>query len=272
LLAPLVGRLRASRSVRLQPAPEALSVSLARGRVERAGQEQALTARELELVLFLAAHRRTCRSEEIVETLWDQREHANRSVLRVYVRRLRLKLGESAIVSVAGGYALSADSIIDLDVIERTMLPARSQEPLGDALRDRLEQQLETLTTQRSSVCDSRAWFVTIGARIDDLARELGMLLGRDALRRGAFAAVLAHTGRIIERDACDEPARELRIRTFLESGDRAAALRELRVYGNTLASELGAQPSSALSALVDETRTTSVAAFAATAPWRTAK
>ena len=39
----------------------------------------------------------------------------------------------------------------------------------------------------------------------------------------------------MIAYDPCDEPAREIAIRAYLESGDRAAALRHFRQYRDVL-------------------------------------
>jgi DNA-binding SARP family transcriptional activator len=54
-----------------------------------------------------------------------------------------------------------------------------------------------------------------------------------------------------ILRDPCDEPARELRIRALLASGERALACRELRAYRETLRLELGTEPSPEIGALI---------------------
>jgi DNA-binding SARP family transcriptional activator len=251
LLAPLVRRLRAVRPRSPRSVPVSCHISLARARVERDGKVQRLTSRELQLVLCLAVRRRACRAEELLEVLWQRAERPDASVLRVYVRRTRLKLGENAIVTVAGGYALGNDVRVDLEEIEAAIAQARQQQPIAPAVRTTLAAYLQAMRERQPTVAETWDWFAPVGARIEDLTRGLAMMLGRDALGQQAYEAALAYSQGIIERDACDEPARELRIRAHLGAGDRAAAMRELRVYRNTLASELEAVPSASLIALV---------------------
>jgi DNA-binding SARP family transcriptional activator len=57
----------------------------------------------------------------------------------------------------------------------------------------------------------------------------------------------------LIERDPCDETARELAIRAHIGAGDRVAATRELRTYREVVLRELDAEPSDYLVSLVRE-------------------
>jgi DNA-binding SARP family transcriptional activator len=225
-------------------------VSLARACVEQDGREVELSNREMELVMYLAAHQRHCRSERIVEALWPEGEGST-GCLRVNVLRARSRLGTGAIVCARDGYGLAPHVAIDLETIERATLQARHQRNLDDALRSELESLLEGLAPPRSSRCDSWAWFAPVRSRIDDLTREVVTLLGRDALAAGNVEAALTLGQRIISIDPCDEPARELRIRAHVAAGDRGAAFREFRTYREILESELGAKPSADLAALL---------------------
>jgi len=80
------------------------------------------------------------------------------------------------------------------------------------------------------------------------------MRLATDALGRSGPQDALALAHEMIAYDPCDEPAREIAIRAYLQLGDRAAALRHFRQYRDTLQSELQCEPSSSLLELVGGT------------------
>ena len=141
--------------------------------------------------------------------------------------------------------------LVDLDGIERALLRARQQHPIRSELRSELALDLDSLLSTPPDGPKVPDWLSPAHIRIDDLTREIATLLGRDALEGGKVEEALALGQRILDRDACDEPARELRIRALLNRGDLASACREFRVYREVLASELGAKPSAALAALV---------------------
>jgi two-component system OmpR family response regulator len=92
-----------------------LTLDPARRRVERAGQEVALTPREYGLLEFLMRHRGdTVNKMEILENVWDPAFDGDPNVVEVYIRYLRLKLdapfGRHAIETVRGmGYRLDSD-------------------------------------------------------------------------------------------------------------------------------------------------------------------
>ncbi len=92
-----------------------LSLDPARRRVERAGQEIAVTPREYGLLEFLLRHRGDTVSKiEILENVWDPAFDGDPNVVEVYIRYLRLKLdapfGRHAIETVRGmGYRLDAN-------------------------------------------------------------------------------------------------------------------------------------------------------------------
>jgi DNA-binding response OmpR family regulator len=92
-----------------------LTLDPARRRVERAGQEVALTPREYGLLEFLMRHRGdTVSKMEILEGVWDPAFDGDPNVVEVYVRYLRLKLdapfGRRSIETVRGmGYRLDID-------------------------------------------------------------------------------------------------------------------------------------------------------------------
>jgi len=251
ILTPILKRLRSGVSQVYQLPAARCRVSLARGRVECDGREVVLSNRELQLVMYLAARQRVCRDAEILEALWPDAEGPRKgTALRVYVRRVRLKLGRAAIVRVRDGYAIGEGAFVDLDRIERAALQARRQDAIAPELLADLERFLDVGSTP-SARTQTWEWYAPVLVRVDELMREVTTLVGRHALQAGDVTVALSLAGRVIERDPCDEPARELRIRAHLAAGDRASAYREFRVYREILESELDAQPSAELAALV---------------------
>ncbi|MGA8100167.1 MAG: bacterial transcriptional activator domain-containing protein, partial [Candidatus Cybelea sp.] len=75
--------------------------------------------------------------------------------------------------------------------------------------------------------------------------------LAEDALRSKSYHRALQLAQQVIALDELDEPAWEIAIYTLLESGDRAAAQRELRRYREITQRELNAEPSQELYDLV---------------------
>jgi DNA-binding response OmpR family regulator len=92
-----------------------LALDPARRRVERGGQEIALTPREFGLLQFLIRHRGDVLSKtEILEGVWDAHYDGDPNVVEVYVGYLRRKIdvpfGRHAIETVRGmGYRLAED-------------------------------------------------------------------------------------------------------------------------------------------------------------------
>ncbi len=90
-----------------------LSLDPSRRRVERSGDEIALTPREFGLLQYLMHHRGdVVTKNEILEGVWDRGFEGDPNVVEVYVRYLRLKIdapyGRRAIETVRGmGYRLA---------------------------------------------------------------------------------------------------------------------------------------------------------------------
>ncbi len=252
ILAPLLRRLEPHAGKPQTALEPRWHISLLRCAVQRNGVPVALSRRELELLAYLSVRKRACRRDEIAEALWPQGSRSGHAAVRVYVNRVRTRLRDSSmIVGMQGCYHLGADVVVDIDLIERDIARARGQSPMRPETRAHLLSALTELTEPRSSVSEPWEWFAPVNVRIDDLMRETATMLARDALESGDVASALELSGRVVERDPLDEPARELVIRAHLASGDAASALREFRIYRETLAGELGARPSRTLESLV---------------------
>ncbi len=92
------------RQSRIERGP--LAVDLAARRAFWRGQEVALTGREFALLeLFLLQPERVFSPEELLDRLFPATE-SGLKIVRVYVHRLRRKLGPEVVVTVPGGYRL----------------------------------------------------------------------------------------------------------------------------------------------------------------------
>jgi DNA-binding response OmpR family regulator len=114
--AVLVARLRALLRRGARPRPAVLEVGELRldpaaRRVWLGGNEIGFTAREFAVLEFLTHHPGEVLSKkDILDHVWDFDFDGDPNIVEVYVRRLRTKLGESAIETIRGaGYRLVAD-------------------------------------------------------------------------------------------------------------------------------------------------------------------
>ena len=91
-----------------------LDLDLIHHQAKRDGEEIELTAREFDLLAYLARHAgKVCTRQMIVERVWGGEYGKEADTLRVYVYRLRRKLGDSEgrliHTSPGIGYSLSAE-------------------------------------------------------------------------------------------------------------------------------------------------------------------
>ncbi|MDE0105483.1 MAG: response regulator transcription factor [Bryobacterales bacterium] len=96
----LIARIRAALRRHAEPAPlmiGELAIDYERRRVTVAGNVVDLTATEYELLRVLALHAgRVVTHETLLRRVWAKRDDPHPSVVRVFVRNLRRKLGDSA--------------------------------------------------------------------------------------------------------------------------------------------------------------------------------
>jgi DNA-binding SARP family transcriptional activator len=229
-----------------------LEFELIAGNVRCEGRSVTLIGRELELLTVLGLRREAISRARLIDTLWpDLEEYAARNALSVCLHRLRAHLGnETAIVRNGESYRLADDAWVDLWEIERLVASTRTGELSNAAQRTSLQKAHALLGSARERPLEAEC-FAPTGRRLDELALEVTMRLADRMLREGDAAQALQLAHQMIAYDPCDEPAREIAIRAYLDLGDRAAALRQYRQYRQTLRAELQCEPSPALGALV---------------------
>ncbi|MEU8548870.1 BTAD domain-containing putative transcriptional regulator [Streptomyces roseoverticillatus] len=205
------------------------------------------------LACLLLRAGRTATAPELIDALWgDNPPHAALAALRTYASRLRKVLGNDALVSESGGYALRLDgSWFDLEAAQKWADEAERAREAGDrisalTLLDRALGlwQGEPLTElpgpymeeQRSRLAEWRL-------QLAEVRCELMLELGRHAEAVADLTALTAaHPLR--------ERLRELLMLALYRSGRQAEAL---AVYADTrrlLADELGVDPRPELSEL----------------------
>lgn len=238
------------------PAAERISVEILTRTIRRGETVVDLRDRELALVIALARRRGASSRAELCELLWPELdEPAARDALNSCLYRVRQRLGEGAIVwRRSDGYRLAENARVDVREIEpwaATLLQTRRALRDGErALLAELHARLRRNTLRQGEVWE---WLEPLAARLDELALAIGERLAQDFLARGRFDEALAVARDLIERDPCDETARELAIRAHIGAGDRVAATRELRTYREVVLRELDAEPSDYLVSLVRE-------------------
>ncbi|MGZ3496765.1 MAG: BTAD domain-containing putative transcriptional regulator [Vulcanimicrobiaceae bacterium] len=249
MLHSYVGRLRRDRLERIP----ILEIELTSGAVRSMGREVTLSEREQALLFALSLRRETVPRSRLADLLWpDLDEYAARNALSVCLHRLRQHLGnDESILRSSEGYRLHDEVRVDLWEIDRIVSAIRSRPALGDAERALLWSTHTKLRSQRPARMQNWEWFEPTERRIGELRLEVAQRLASDALSHGELRKALDLAHEMIAYDPCDEPAREIAISAYLQSGDRAAAMRHYRQYREILLAELQCEPSEAIKNLV---------------------
>ena len=235
-------------------AAERIAVEVLTRTIRRGEAIVDLRDRELALVIALARQRGASTRNELGDLLWPELdESAARDALNSCLYRVRQRLGESAIVwRRSDGYRLHESVRVDVREIEPWAATLRqTKRALRDGERALLGELHARLRRNTLREGETWEWLEGLAARLEELTLAVGERLAQDALARGRFADALAVARDLIERDPCDETARELAIRAHVGAGDRVAAARELRTYREVLSRELDAEPSEYLVTLV---------------------
>ena len=131
------------------------------------------------------------------------------------------------------------------------MQSVKTDEQLSELSALRLAAIVRHFDSTRPAFMAAWEWFSPIERRIEEWSRTAKLRLAEDALRSKSYHRALQLAQQVIALDELDEPAWEIAICTLLESGDRAAAQRELRRYREITLRELNAEPSRELYDLV---------------------
>lgn len=226
-------------------------VEILAGRVTVAGVPVALSTRELQLVMALALRGRAD-ADGLVEELWpDAGGDCANGALKVYVHRVRRRLGNDFIVREGTAYRLSREARVDAtEILQRLACGCGAAMSSPAQLEGLLElaRRLRRMEVPESS---RWAWFSPHARRFVSIGREFAVAVARAAQADGEIGLAKSVLRDLISEDPCDEEARELMIRTHLRCGEQGAAAYEFRLYASTLRAQLGLTPSPSLHALL---------------------
>jgi DNA-binding SARP family transcriptional activator len=239
-----------------EPARAGLVVELVTGRVLRDGEPITLAEREHALLAAIAMRAEALSRDRLTDMLWpDLGESAARNAFHVCLHRLKSRVGDENVVTrTREGYRLGNDVRVDLWDIDRAHAALRSGETSDARRAAGMRDLYERLRPSRPAKFDGWEWFEPIERHLREMRCEVAQALAKQALDEGRIGDALALCNEMIAYDPCDEPAREIAIRAYIESGDRAAALRHFRQYRDVLENELQCEPSEALAELVGAT------------------
>ncbi len=252
-LEPFVRRYRGAG----EAAPRAgLVVELVNGRVLIDDNPVMLAEREHALLAAVAMRPEGLSRERLTDLLWpDLGEKEARNAFHVCLHRLKTRLGhENVVVRAGDSYRVGGDVRVDLWEIDRALAGVRASDAADPARTAALREVYQRLRAERPAKFEAWEWFEPTERHLRELRCEVAQVLAKEALddRRYADALTLCHE--MSAYDPCDEPAREIAIRAYLASDDRAAALRHFRQYRDVLMAELQCEPSAALAKLVGAT------------------
>lgn len=210
------------------------------------GPEIPLTARKGEaLVAYLALNQSQRQTRErLAALLWGDRfeEQARHSLRQTVLAIRKAMTDEDASIVISEGDFLMLDrEAIDVDAIEfEKLIREGSQASLTSAISLYNGELLEGMTTR---AVDFDAWSLSERVRYRDMAINALTTLMRQQAEQDDSDATLATTQRLLGIDPVNEDAHRLVMQLYDASGRRSAALRQFRLYVDTLRNEYDAEP-----------------------------
>ena len=228
------------------------STSLSTSRIVASPRKGALWTSPalLAVVCALAAHPRGLAQDSLSELLRPEVENDPRRALRVYVHRLRRRIGLRDVVRFANGrYVLGPMVDVDFQDVEADIRRAR-RAVLSEEDRCRLESYATRFSYGRPPCVARWDWFEPIEEHMRRLARDVDVILARDALLAGNVDRALTLAHRLSVDDPLDEDAQEIAIRASPGGGSCRCDF-QYRRYRELLQRELDEEPSTTLRRLV---------------------
>jgi hypothetical protein len=169
---------------------DVLHIDVARGQVRRGTQLLPVSDRGLELLAALALLPAGTAKEDVAGAIWPALDgEAALNTLKMCVSRTRAQLGDKeAISSTRRGYSLSEHVGVDVREFERLLRDVRGADTLGEQLRRQVDEAIAALAGRERSYAAAWPWFPTHAAHLDELLRELKLVLAKDAFKRGDAA------------------------------------------------------------------------------------
>ncbi|MFN2529234.1 MAG: BTAD domain-containing putative transcriptional regulator [Candidatus Baltobacteraceae bacterium] len=229
-----------------------IQIEVCAGRVLVDGVAAKLTNRELEICLAIATHHRPVPGETLAALLYSDLDlDAALNRVKVYVHRVREKVAADFILCDRDGYRFRDRVCIDLYEHEELLRLIERRPFLSAGDRTQLGDILQSLHGRRNVPVWRWEWFGAIEEHMASIASRTASVLASDAFQRNAITELLELARAILDRDPCDEQAREIAIKAHLAAGRPLAAQTEFNRYKQALARELDAQPSAHLQKLL---------------------
>ena len=192
--------------------------------------------------------------DKLASLLWGNTiETTARTSLRqtLYSLRRSLQLAEDNPLNADGNLVSLEASAVTVDVIEFERLIAEgTPSALADAAALYRGDLLDGLAVQEASFED---WLIGQRERLHEMAvRALARLLAHQRATRSAEAAIQSAL-RLLALDALQESAHRALMQLYVETGRRAAALRQYELCQSTLRRELKATPEKETTRLYEE-------------------
>src|SRR5260370_32774809 len=159
--------------------------------------------------------------ERLTDMLWPElSESAARNAFHVCLHRLKARLDDdNTIVRTREGYRLGNEVRVDLWEIDRAVGAQRTSGAITPHEAAGLRELYDRLRASRPAKVDGWEWFEPTEPHLRELRREVAHALAKRALDEGRAHDALALCHEMIAYDPCDEPARGIAVRAYLDSG-----------------------------------------------------
>lgn len=218
------------------------------------------------LFQFLIAHRRRpVHREEILETLWPERDPASAALeLRVTLHALHRALeptrrpGQPPFYVIREGefLRLNPHAVFHIDADLFTALLAQAQERERFAPDEALSLRRQALALVQGEFleeCRYEDWAMPEREHLSALYLSAAEQVARALAARNAYEEVISLTQRILERDPYHEAACGLLVQACWALGRRALAVRIYERFRQRVRKDLGVEPALSLAALLAE-------------------
>jgi two-component SAPR family response regulator len=179
--------------------PASTVVHLADGCVRVDGAYRSLSRRETQVVMKIACMTRPIPLAELAAAIFENAapvKNANNNI-KVFINRIRRKLGSRAIVRSSLGYRLGINIQSDVATFSHAVLEARAKRVLDDRLYRLV---LATLSAVPSPALAQYEWFDVAARRSRHLAQELLLVFSQQATANDDFE-LAAHLASLATRE-----------------------------------------------------------------------
>jgi hypothetical protein len=176
---------RVSRSP-LKVRRDVIFLDILREHVRRGPDVLHVSDRGFELAVALALLGPGASKETLAAAIWPSLDgDAAVNALKMCVSRTRAQIADKeSIQSTKHGYALGDSVAVDVREIERLLRDVRGATALADPIRREIEASIRALAARERKTTVAWEWFEPFAEHLDDMQRDLAMVLAKDSFRR----------------------------------------------------------------------------------------